>query len=68
MNDVIIQDIVDKKIEVIFINEKISLPLNIQEQIINYWLKLLEDGKTLRMGDVFTVSAIETGNLQYQYL
>ncbi len=62
MNDVIIQDIVDKKIEVIFINEKISLPLNIQEQINNYWLKLLKDGKTLRRGDVFTVSVIETGN------
>ena len=62
MNDVIIQDIVDKKIEVIFSNEKISLPLNIQEQIDNYWLKLLKEGKTLRRGDSFTISAIETEN------
>ena len=62
MNDVIIQDIVDKKIKVIFINEKIYLPLNIQEQIDNYWLKLLKDGKILRRGDVFTISVIETGN------
>lgn len=62
MNDVIIQDIKDKKIEVIFVNEKISLPLNIQEQIDDHWLKLLKDGKTLRRGDVFTISIIETGN------
>ena len=61
MNDVIIQDIVDKKIEVIFVNEKISLPHNIQEQIDNYWLKLLNDGKTLSRGDSFAISAIETG-------
>ena len=61
MNDVIIQDIVDKKIEVIFVNEKISLPLNIQEQIDNYWLKLLNDGKTLSRGDSYAISAIETG-------
>ena len=50
MNDVIIQDIVDKKIEVIFINGKISLPFSIQEQIDEYWLKLLKDGKTLKRG------------------
>ena len=62
MNDVIIQDIFDKKIEVIFINERISLPLHIQEQIDNYWLKLLKDGATLRRGDVFTISVVETGD------
>ncbi|KKL60789.1 hypothetical protein LCGC14_2201810 [marine sediment metagenome] len=56
MNDVIIHDIVDRTIEVQFNNEKISLPLNIQEQIDNYWLKLLKNGKTLRRGDVFTIS------------
>lgn len=62
MNDVVIQDIVYKKIDVVFINEKISLPLKIKEQIDYYWLKLLKDGKTLRRGDVFAISAIETGN------
>ena len=64
MNDVIIQDIVDKKIEVIFVNEKISLPFNIQEQIDNYWLKLLNDGKTLSRGDSFAISAIESLSLR----
>lgn len=61
MNDVIIQDIVNKEIEVILSNEKLSLPLNTQEKIDRYWLKLLKDGKTLRRGDVFTVSDVEPG-------
>ena len=62
MYDVIIQDIVDKKIEVLYNNDKISLPLNIQEQIENYWLKILKDGKVLRRGDVFGISVAETRN------
>ena len=62
MNAVIIQDVVDKVIEVLFVDEKILLPINIQEQIDNYWLKLLKDGKTLRRGDVLAISVVETGN------
>ncbi len=66
MNDIIIQEIIGKKLEVIFINEQVSLPLNIQKQIDKYWFKLLKDRKTLRRGDVFTISTIEKGKSRFK--
>jgi len=62
MKDVIIQGVRDKNIDIVFMNEKISIPTNIQNQIDDYWLRLLKDGRNLRRGDVFTIFGIETGN------
>lgn len=58
MNNYITINIVNRKVKLIHINEKISLPSNIQGKIDDYWEKRLEHNAKLRRGKIFCIRDI----------
>lgn len=50
---------IDKEINLTLTGEKVRLPIDIQKNIDEYWSLLLESGKPLIRGEVFSVVGIE---------